>query len=82
MKIEGFGINPIFFENNKVRDNKKKNTQNIEENYKLELSLDYKIEDEDYEKRLKQITDAIKNGTYSIDLEKLAKALIDEVFGK
>jgi anti-sigma28 factor (negative regulator of flagellin synthesis) len=82
MKIEGFGVNPIYLDNNKIKNEKKKKTQNIEQEYKLEVSLDYQIEDKDYQARLEKITKAIKNGSYSIDLNKLAKALIKEVFGK
>ncbi len=82
MKIERIAINPAYLDNNKIKNEKKKSTQNVEQEYKLEVSLDYQIEDKNYEVRLEKITKAIENGSYSIDLDKLAKALIKEVFGE
>ena len=84
MKIEGFNINSVYFneKNNKIKNEKKKESQNIEKEYKVEISLNYQLEDRDYQVKLEKITKAIKNGTYTIDLDKLAKSLIKEVLGE
>ena len=84
MKIERFNINSVYFndKNNKIKNEKKKESQNIEKEYKVEISLNYQLEDRDYQVKLEKITKAIKNGTYTIDLDKLAKSLIKEVLGE
>ncbi|HIC86782.1 MAG TPA: hypothetical protein EYP03_00720, partial [Aquificae bacterium] len=84
MKIEGFNINSVYFneKNNKIKNEKKKNSQNVEKDYKVEISLNYQLEDKDYQIKLEKITKAIKNGNYAIDLDKLAKSLIKEVLGE
>ena len=87
MRVERVGIVSVYLsdkdnEMKKIKNEKRKNLQNVEREYQLEISLNYQPEDKDYQVRLEKIVNAIKNGTYSIDLDKLARSLIKETLGE